>query len=742
MVRRPCRSTSCPPSSSRSRGASLASRPTRTRSRRTNRWCQRGESRKVGKHPVDPETITYRPGKGLAVKSEDGDFALVTRLRLQTLGTVERESGEDSEFGVMLRRARLQFIGNVFGAHNKFKTEFAFSPRDLSMREIDGNTVLRESPLLTWYIELDHLRDLTLRFGQYKIPFSRQRVISSGNQQMVDRSIANGQFNLDRDIGFDIRSKDLFGLGLFRYYLGIYNGEGRSAFSNNNFDLMYLGRIEVLPLGTFKDYSEGDLERLAQPGISIGVAYAFVPNAGEVRVNRNGPFDDGGTADFHNITADLTFKYMGLSISGEFFYRDATPQPRRRRRRDGDADPRREGRQGLGLVRAGRVPRTAPADRGRGPLRADPDGRRQQPQRFERSRPRGQLLLRTPPVQAAGRRLQVVGGTRSRTEARAFACRHRWRFDAAERSHEMKTPIGIGIIAIVAMTFAIGCSRKDRSAGGSGKGTSGKRLVIQNKGSDTLVNVAQAWAEAYKTVDASAAIAVTGGGSGTGISALINGTVDLANSSRMIKAKEKELAQKNGVEPVEFVVGYDALAVYLHPDNPITELSIEQLKSIYAEGGAFERWSQLGVKVPGCSSDEIVRVSRQNNSGTYAYFKKAVIGKGGEYKLGSRDMHGSKDVVDLVEKTPCAIGYSGLAYKTDHVKLACISSEEGKPCVTPSVETAVDRTYPIARPLFMYSRGQPTGAVKKYLDWILSEKGQCIILKKGYAPVKASSCDA
>ena len=302
----------------------------------------------------------------------------------------------------------------------------------------------------------------------------------------------------------------------------------------------------------------------------------------------------------------------------------------------------------------------------------------------------------------------------------------------------MKTQTGIAIITIVAATLAVSCSRRDRTA--DGKGTSGRRLVIQNKGSDTLVNVAQAWAEAYKTVDSSAAIAVTGGGSGTGISALINGTVDLANSSRMIKDKEEELAKKNGVEPVEFIVGYDALAVYLHPDNPLTEVSIETLKAVYAEGGAVDKWSQLGVTVPGCSSDEIVRVSRQNNSGTYAYFKKAVIGKGGEYKLGSRDMHGSKDVVDLVEKTPCAIGYSGLAYKTDHVKLACIASEEGKPCVTPSVETAVDRTYPIARPLFMYSRGQPTGPTKKYLDWILSDEGQCIILKKGYAPVRTPNC--
>jgi len=268
----------------------------------------------------------------------------------------------------------------------------------------------------------------------------------------------------------------------------------------------------------------------------------------------------------------------------------------------------------------------------------------------------------------------------------------------------------------------------------------GSRTVIQNKGSDTLVNVAQAWAEAYKEIDSSIAIAVTGGGSGTGISSLINGTVDIANASRKIKDKETEMARGNGVEPVEFTVGYDALAVYLHKDNPLTELSLTQLADIYGEEGTVEKWSQLGVEVPGCKSDEVIRVSRQNNSGTYVYFKEAVLGKRGEYKLGSRDMHGSKDVVDLVLNTPCAIGYSGLAYATDELKMACVSTKEGEDCVNPSLESAIDRSYPIARPLFMYTAGQPTGAVKTYMDWIRSDVGQCIIQKKGYAPINDGVC--
>ncbi|MDX1503051.1 MAG: PstS family phosphate ABC transporter substrate-binding protein [Thermoanaerobaculia bacterium] len=271
-------------------------------------------------------------------------------------------------------------------------------------------------------------------------------------------------------------------------------------------------------------------------------------------------------------------------------------------------------------------------------------------------------------------------------------------------------------------------------------GGRGSRQVIQNKGSDTLVNVAQAWAEAYKEVNPAVAVAVTGGGSGTGISSMINGTVDIASSSREMKDKEIELARANGIEPVEFTVGYDALAIFLHPANPMDEVSLEQLAGIYGEGGETERWSQLGIQVPGCRSDELVRVSRQNNSGTFVYFKEAVLGKGRDYKLGSRDMHGSKDVVDLVEHTPCAIGYSGLAYANEKVKMPCVRTTDGGPCVAPSVATAVDRSYPIARPLFMYTAGQPQGAVKEYLDWILSDAGQCIILEKGYAPVRAVSC--
>jgi len=267
----------------------------------------------------------------------------------------------------------------------------------------------------------------------------------------------------------------------------------------------------------------------------------------------------------------------------------------------------------------------------------------------------------------------------------------------------------------------------------------GDRSIIQNTGSDTMLDVAQAWAERYQTVNPATAVAVSGGGSGTGIASMINGTVDIANSSRAMTAQEIESARANGRDPVEHIVGHDALAVYLHRDNPIDSMTLAQLEQIYGEGGTANTWSDLGVTVPGCSSDEIVRVSRQNSSGTYAYFQEAALGDR-EYKLGARSMNGSSEVVDLVENTPCAIGYSGLAYATEGVKMPCLSATEGAECVAPSIESALDGTYPIARPLFMYTAGEPEGVVAQYLNWIQSEEGQCILAELGYAPREVVTC--
>ena len=271
-------------------------------------------------------------------------------------------------------------------------------------------------------------------------------------------------------------------------------------------------------------------------------------------------------------------------------------------------------------------------------------------------------------------------------------------------------------------------------------GNAHARTVLQNKGSDTLVNVAQAWAEKYQEVNHDVAVAVSGGGSGTGIAALINGTVDIANSSREMDAKELEEAKIDGVNPVEYIVGYDALAIYLHPNNPLSSFSLAQLKNLYGRSGTAKHWTDLGVEVAGCRKQQIVLVGRQNNSGTYMYFHEAVLGKKEKYTLGTLDMHGSKDVVDLVEKTPCAIGYSGIAYATDHVNVACVTKTDGGECILPTLENTISRHYPISRPLFMYTNGEASGAIKDYLDWILSDDGQCIIAHIGYAPVRHIQC--
>jgi phosphate transport system substrate-binding protein len=202
-----------------------------------------------------------------------------------------------------------------------------------------------------------------------------------------------------------------------------------------------------------------------------------------------------------------------------------------------------------------------------------------------------------------------------------------------------------------------------------------------------------------------------------------------------LEPQESEQAKKNtGKEPHELKVGYDALAVYVHKANPLNEIALAQLGEIYGERGKLTRWSQLGVKMPG-GADEIIRVSRQSNSGTYFYFREAVLGTGHDFKLGSRDMHGSKDVVELVAKTPGAIGYSGMGYATPDVKALRIARKVGDTAYPPTVETTLNHTYPIARPLYMYTLGEPAGPVRKYLDWILSDGGQKIVAEIGYVPL-------
>ncbi len=261
--------------------------------------------------------------------------------------------------------------------------------------------------------------------------------------------------------------------------------------------------------------------------------------------------------------------------------------------------------------------------------------------------------------------------------------------------------------------------------------------IIKNKGSDTMVNLAQAWAEAYLSVSDTVSVEVSGGGSGTGVAALINGTVDIANCSRQIKPKELQQAEKNtGKVPREFIVGYDALAVYVHKDNPLDKITIPQLAEIYGEEGGITKWDQLGIANSGCRSDKIIRISRQSNSGTYFYFREALLGKTRDFELGCLDLHGSKDVVEVIGRTHCAIGYSGMGYATEHVKMLEIATAPDKPYYAPNLENVIAKTYPIARPLYMYSLGEPTGEAKAYLDWIFSAEGQIIVEELGFVPLE------
>ncbi len=279
--------------------------------------------------------------------------------------------------------------------------------------------------------------------------------------------------------------------------------------------------------------------------------------------------------------------------------------------------------------------------------------------------------------------------------------------------------------AFLALVILVGCSKREHK-------------IIQNKGSDTIVNLAQAWAEEYKKVKPDVAIAVSGGGSGTGMAALINGTVDIANSSRKIKEEERQQALKNsGKDVQEFVVGLDALAIFVHPSNPLSGLTIEQIACIYGDGGKCETWSDVkaGTIVPGCQDNKIIRVSRQSNSGTYQYFREAVLGEGRDLKQGSMDLNGSRESIDLVEKTPCAIGYSGMGYLNKNVKAVCVQKDPAGDCVTPTTETATNKTYPIARELYMYTSGTPSAEVKAYMDWTQTDLAREIIIKSGYVPV-------
>ncbi|MBM3960881.1 MAG: PstS family phosphate ABC transporter substrate-binding protein [Planctomycetes bacterium] len=264
----------------------------------------------------------------------------------------------------------------------------------------------------------------------------------------------------------------------------------------------------------------------------------------------------------------------------------------------------------------------------------------------------------------------------------------------------------------------------------------GGEKEIQNLGSDTMLEVAGALAEAYQKIKPEVVVSVSGGGSGVGISAMMSGDVDIANSSRKMKAKEEDEAKKNGHAPVHTSIGFDGIAIYVHKDNPLPSITLEQLKELFGDGGKLTKWSELGVKL-GDDADPVVLASRQNNSGTYEFFREAVLGGDkGRFKTNCNNLNGSKDVVDFCAKTKSAIGYSGIAYATDQVRVVPVVKSAGGPPVLPTVATVLDGSYAIRRPLYMITKGAAEGDIKGYLDWIVSDAGQKVLQDKGYIPLR------
>jgi phosphate transport system substrate-binding protein len=258
--------------------------------------------------------------------------------------------------------------------------------------------------------------------------------------------------------------------------------------------------------------------------------------------------------------------------------------------------------------------------------------------------------------------------------------------------------------------------------------------AIENLGSDTMVNLALAWAEKYHELYPNVEISVTGGGSGTGIAALVNGTVDIANASREIKPEEIQQAKGNGVKPIEFVVARDAIAVIVNPNNPVNELTIKQLSDIYS--GKINNWSEVG------GDDRIiVRLSRETNSGTHVFFLENVIRMGSktDKTLFSKDtllLPSSEGITAETRDNPNAIGYDGLGYVTQEVKVIAISPDSSGPYVLPSADTVNTGQYPIARDLYMYTNNQPTGAIADYITWIMTTEAQNIVTQLGFVPIR------
>ncbi|MGD8731788.1 MAG: phosphate ABC transporter substrate-binding protein [Anaerolineales bacterium] len=287
-------------------------------------------------------------------------------------------------------------------------------------------------------------------------------------------------------------------------------------------------------------------------------------------------------------------------------------------------------------------------------------------------------------------------------------------------------------LAIILTALSLwGCSR----APSGGIDSDSPTRSIVNKGSDTIVNLALAWAETYQVLYPEVRISVTGGGSGTGIAALINDTVDIANASRAMKSEEIDQAQAQGVNPVEFVIARDAIAIIVNHDNPIDRLTLPQISAIYS--GEINNWEEIGGE-----DRPIVRLSRETNSGTHVYFLENVLRLGDKENrtLFSPDtllLPSSEGITYEIRQNPNAIGYDGLGYVTEEVKVLTVALDDESEYIFPSAETVNSKAYPIARDLYMYTAGEPDGEVAKYLDWIFSAEAQEIVKELGFVPIRS-----
>jgi len=256
---------------------------------------------------------------------------------------------------------------------------------------------------------------------------------------------------------------------------------------------------------------------------------------------------------------------------------------------------------------------------------------------------------------------------------------------------------------------------------------------IQIKGSDTMVNLGQAWAEKYMEENVGDFVAVTGGGSGTGLSSLISGTCDIAMSSRNIKDKEIALAKQKGINPYEIKVALDGLAVVVNPANPVSKLTLDQLSGIFT--GKISNWKEVGG-----SDQKIVVLSREVNSGTHVYFKEHVLRKldpnsKEEFAPGALLLSSSQAIADEVAGNSSAIGYYGMGYISSKQKHIDVAQDEKSAYINPNIENVISGKYPISRPLFLYTNGQPQGLIKKFVDYSLSKEGQEIVVKTDFVPI-------